>query len=1299
MARQTHFKNIKFEHEHLIADLHTHFSGMGHYNQIVDTWIDSVSPIQFMLENPHDLQKLHGDLAGEKMCWLIPSEVDKKILHEEQRSGLPVERDLVWPSVHLDSSFRRSFAEVAAAIDVSIVPRDLRYYDERNQEFLTVNGYTHTELQTLLKDVDFKSEFRKCFSFERGTDGEIPNVYGDFGKFLECFGLRDVPFQRLKNMKFLMGYIVKRYEDAFVSYVELSNSASDTFLRPWVMFELLSEYYATRKFLDLRFLASFNRNNLKLIPSKDLGDVLNGKSPSEVVAEVKNIRIYSSFIQTLEKINNVLPFLPNWQGRLSKFNLRHVIVGFDYMGDERGRPYCPFFLACFKAFAEKWVTVTGRRFGFRIHFGEAVPMNQPSQHDRQFSNHMLAGLTVIADLLETCHAVDIRLGHGWGIAFVIQQLALGQTLSTDLHEKLEKFRSLLHSHQMLAIEVNATSNRVLVQAPDKMFFNDESAIKALHESHIYAVLGTDDDGIIDVQCAEHSGQHKSLHGEICDAYFRERSGRVSFNDQPSLARNTLTAYRYRFGQRACRRSYGSVTAKATEKSTLQLAVEAPESEVSGSVDLQSLDQVKLANPALTGVTAMVQQLDNFIMQNADIPAVPSLEHLASSVATNARTLLDDGILAMAKKVFDDPVLSSIPLLKTLLQGSVPTNESLQEVDVTMSDLKPHDTFLAGFRLMEFEVSGLISSTTPVTISGDSFVEDVSRFGKTSIVEALRLVLAPSEPRLPRGFARDKKASCLVKYSLDDQDVCVAVTFDEKKTNYCIDKRRVLKEQYLQKLKCLRAHFVRFVMVCSRSDNAWLFGSDDTSFNSVGTVLTNVLRAHSADVPMTSVSTLTNKHAVLKREAEQLASAHVLLEARTSYSKDIQALQREILQCGYWELFEKLGRPFEKGELARWRRNAASELKKLTTAAETAACAAAEVDSAATDLAAHQLQEARFARRALLWQKYIPQYKLTWDNLAAISDWFKRAARITSIDGSILPASLNCLQQITASHLTVGTSKTRHDNVAEARKLVAEFHRMFGWPPPTNHAALSVLLAECAKQAIKVKGDQLRESLLAIMKTATVGDNCTACFRPLDAAALEFAVQQLSASVAATDGIDELLARHKKLPISSILASDLFASKETTDYDNLLHEVLELKRHVERNRLKPVNMACDKASVMKLLSFAQCLQPFPRKHLFRSRRNTKIVWRARWSCSKPKQTPMPCLLQVRLLRGLPNFAQRTSSILWIISRRNTKMHSIKMWAQSRCFWRKSKLNSENCVQNWDVSYQPIQKLWRASGGRK
>lgn len=207
-----------------------------------------------------------------------------------------------------------------------------------------------------------------------------------------------------------------------------------------------------------------------------------------------------------------------------------LIVGLDYFGNEKARPYCPFAHTDFLDFL---ITMRKRRksqFGFRYHCGE-WDQNLSVPSDRLLA-HMTISSRVIRKVLEHVKSIEqrfndivpIRIGHGVAFRHWLKLRPFSSNEDQDFARRTEldeEIRATLCMMRDMAapIEINLTSNQILVEF-EPGFHHD-----LIREGYT-VVLCTDNHGIWDcsqVQQPDGTYRFPSIAGEYYSALKNVRS--------------------------------------------------------------------------------------------------------------------------------------------------------------------------------------------------------------------------------------------------------------------------------------------------------------------------------------------------------------------------------------------------------------------------------------------------------------------------------------------------------------------------------------------------------------------------------------------------------------------------------------------------------------------------------------------------------------------------------------------------------------------------------------------------------
>lgn len=220
-------------------------------------------------------------------------------------------------------------------------------FNARTQFFEYRVGFTNQQLLGYLdpkvqNSSNLRGVLKRCFSMLT-ADGKPPShneAKAFHDKFTpEFYPMRyelkdDIYSQYLQTLDLLLNHVLHEvYAPSGVKYVEFSVGFNDLITRPWVFHHLASKPDARpgTPTPTFRYLAAFGRQHSPLL----LDD-----SPPESLPDPLSEALYSSYVDKLATL---------------KVNVRHpplqqVLVGLDYVGDEKNHPYCPFGLKSFTDF-------------------------------------------------------------------------------------------------------------------------------------------------------------------------------------------------------------------------------------------------------------------------------------------------------------------------------------------------------------------------------------------------------------------------------------------------------------------------------------------------------------------------------------------------------------------------------------------------------------------------------------------------------------------------------------------------------------------------------------------------------------------------------------------------------------------------------------------------------------------------------------------------------------------------------------------------------------------------------------
>jgi hypothetical protein len=445
-------------------------------------------------------------------------------LREAFRNGqdLQYTHSVVYPTDNL----------LKASIDPNhpqLLDKSKRYYvyNANLQLFELREGITNEDLLKLMdKDPEILYQVQNAFTVvPRGHEEEIkvkftPQFYP------QRFSLKEAMYcQYLLVLDYLITHICKRYSENGVSYVEFSVTCRHLIFKQWVARHLIkchcislpSEKLPDQPFYGVKFnyLAALNRMDV-LLPFQENSSIVwrKAKDPLEAAELLTNNEdLVNSCFEKIEFYTGFLNELELMDKAFEKSDiLNEKVVGLDYMGDELGFPYCPFWLTEFAEFAKRRKLyrktlhgIEDPRFGLRAHMGEVsahyfgseTTLSKVVRHEyTAYSRHCRIVLKYMHKFAE--QASHHRYGHG-------------VTIMHAMCEPEQQFeQKLLQMSDQIPIEVNLSSNCYLLN-----YDHETHPIRKLKHVMPHLIICTDNDGVFDLQCDCPNKQHKSLAAEYC----------------------------------------------------------------------------------------------------------------------------------------------------------------------------------------------------------------------------------------------------------------------------------------------------------------------------------------------------------------------------------------------------------------------------------------------------------------------------------------------------------------------------------------------------------------------------------------------------------------------------------------------------------------------------------------------------------------------------------------------------------------------------------------------------------------
>ena len=274
---------------------------------------------------------------------------------------------------------------------------------------------------------------------------------------------------------------------------------------------------------QIKFLAAFNRSPI------NVGGIQISNRDDAIAFLLKNNGIdakkLDSMDETIEeafphifgankpfqKLQRMFSKVDKMQAALLSRWLKNV-VGFDWVGDEYGFPYCALKHSGILNFVKQMRNLkTESRFGIRIHAGESLPLpnRDTSAEDsavcQAFETHISILNSSMTTIYEGINGLHFRIGHG--VAFLQGNSDAARESRAFLKEK------------KIVCELNMTSNQFLLHSGT--YNNDHNdlnlAIREFRNEEIPVVICTDDDGIWPIRKCKLHYQHISVSGEFCKA--------------------------------------------------------------------------------------------------------------------------------------------------------------------------------------------------------------------------------------------------------------------------------------------------------------------------------------------------------------------------------------------------------------------------------------------------------------------------------------------------------------------------------------------------------------------------------------------------------------------------------------------------------------------------------------------------------------------------------------------------------------------------------------------------------------
>eukprot|EP01128_Nolandella_sp_AFSM9_P005187 TRINITY_DN247_c0_g1_i3.p1 TRINITY_DN247_c0_g1~~TRINITY_DN247_c0_g1_i3.p1 ORF type:complete len:770 (-),score=103.02 TRINITY_DN247_c0_g1_i3:141-2450(-) len=515
-----------------LCDLHTHLLGMGSSEFWIEEIIKKLIPklvMQKRIEFYEDYASLNHDtifqssastpFRGGDTPDLSPnSRLFARCTPELQKLCQSASGSLHWTFdvVYSVKTWKRVLGvntEIGVQNQLRLPKKgDLRQqwivFNARTQLFEYREGITNEQLlDHLEQSPHFLSVLKNCFSLLNAHGDPPSNIEGRafHDKFTPEFYPKryelkdDIYSQYLDTLDVLLSHVLlKVYAPSGVSYVEFSVGYGDLITRPWVFYHLSNPTIEVGHNVVVRFLAAFGRHE-----SPELDPSLDPLSPV----------LYGPYLDKLAVL----------QTAVERYALQRVLVGLDYVGDEKGHPYCPFGLDQFTEFVMYCRLKFNGKFGLRYHCGEFTFDVGSLNH----FNHMFVSSKIILAIMNGIQGpTPLRVGHG--VAFLAYKDVFSfpsDVLSDSLSLVIRCLQEM--KRRGVPIEVNLRSNAVLLPLMD----NATSVDVFLNTLHLPIILCTDDDGI---WCVSEKYSGKTFHSVAAEFASAFKQGAI-----PDLSRTKL----------------------------------------------------------------------------------------------------------------------------------------------------------------------------------------------------------------------------------------------------------------------------------------------------------------------------------------------------------------------------------------------------------------------------------------------------------------------------------------------------------------------------------------------------------------------------------------------------------------------------------------------------------------------------------------------------------------------------------------------------------------------------------------
>ena len=278
------------------------------------------------------------------------------------------------------------------------------------------------------------------------------------------------------------------------------------------------EYRNRDNNLQYRFLAAFPRSEIvyKGEIFKGTGEIFGFfvRNHEELAGQDIDddflIKMFPKVFQQLVKLRQILD-----GDSMLKNRFLFWVVGFDWVGNEKGSPFCPF-PHCQFFQVLNMVRELGwhKKFGFRIHCGENVPKlgSKPI-----FDSHMnIVTKTIDKLVAKLKDNSDFQMLKEGSLTFPGLRIGHGIVF---LEHSMTQFLENTMKKEQIVCELNMTSNLYLLSHfyHSQRESDRQTVLRKFLDAGVPIILSTDDDGIWSIPKCKSHYHHISVAREFCEA--------------------------------------------------------------------------------------------------------------------------------------------------------------------------------------------------------------------------------------------------------------------------------------------------------------------------------------------------------------------------------------------------------------------------------------------------------------------------------------------------------------------------------------------------------------------------------------------------------------------------------------------------------------------------------------------------------------------------------------------------------------------------------------------------------------